>query len=294
MKKKVSLVLSGGGARGIAHIGVIEELESRGYEIVSVAGTSMGALIGGIYALGKLEAYKQWILGLDKLKVFSLLDFTVSSQGLVKGDKVFQKMKAFIPDGNIENLPVSYVAVATDVVNNKEVIFTKGSVFDAVRASVAIPTVFTPVKTEGGLLVDGGVLNNIPVNRVKRFPGDILIVVHVNANIPVEKPALSKQEKDLKESVYQKKLKAFKSHLQKITPLNHEESMGYFDLINKTINLIRNQNATLSLQRYPIDVLIEVSRYSCGTFDFFKAEEILSIGRYAATRVLENFESRSS
>ncbi len=293
MKKKVSLVLSGGGARGIAHIGVIEDLESRGYEIVSFAGTSMGALIGGIYALGKLEAYKQWILGLDKLKVFNLLDFTVSSQGLVKGDKVFQKMKAFIPDGNIENLPVSYVAVATDVVNNKEVIFTKGSVFDAIRASVAIPTVFTPVKTEGGLLVDGGVLNNIPVNRVKRFPGDILIVVHVNANIPVEKPVLSKQEKDLKESVYQKKLKAFKSHLQKIAPLNHEENMGYFDLINKTINLIRNQNATLSLQRYPIDVLIEVSRYSCGTFDFFKAEEILSIGRYAATRSLEKFESRS-
>ncbi len=293
MKKKVSLVLSGGGARGIAHIGVIEELEDRGYEIVSVAGTSMGALVGGVYALGKLEEYKEWILGLDKLKVFNLLDFTVSSQGLVKGDKVFHRMKAFIPDGNIEDLPVSYVAVATDVINNKEVAFTQGSVFDAVRASVAIPTVFTPVKTEGGLLVDGGVLNNIPVNRVKRFPGDILIVVHVNANIPVEKPVLSKQEKDLKESVYQKKLKAFKSHLQKIAPVNHEENMGYFDLINKTINLIRNQNAKLSLQRYPIDVLIEVSRHSCGTFDFFKAEEMLSIGRYAAVRSLEKYESGS-
>ena len=293
MKKKVSLVLSGGGARGIAHIGVIEELEDRGYEIVSVAGTSMGALVGGVYALGKLEEYKEWILGLDKLKVFNLLDFTVSSQGLVKGDKVFHRMKAFIPDGNIEDLPVSYVAVATDVINNKEVVFTQGSVFDAVRASVAIPTVFTPVKTEGGLLVDGGVLNNIPVNRVKRFPGDILIVVHVNANIPVEKPVLSKQEKDLKESVYQKKLKTFKSHLQKIAPVNHEENMGYFDLINKTINLIRNQNAKLSLQRYPIDVLIEVSRHSCGTFDFFKAEEMISIGRYAAAQSLEKYESGS-
>ena len=146
MKQKVSLVLSGGGARGIAHIGVIEVLEEKGYEIVSVTGTSMGAVVGGVYALGKMEDFKQWMLTLDRLKVFSLFDFSFGSQGLIKGDKVLNTMKEFISDENIEDLRIPYAAVAVDLLKKEEVIFTKGSIYDAIRASVSIPSLLTPVK----------------------------------------------------------------------------------------------------------------------------------------------------
>jgi NTE family protein len=148
VKEKVSLVLSGGGARGIAHIGVIEELEKQGFEIKSIAGTSMGALVGGIYAVGKLQEYKNWMYTLDKLDVFKLIDFTLSSQGLIKGDRVFKKMKEFIPDMNIEELNIHYAATATDLINKEEVVFTKGSVYKSIRASTAIPSVLTPVKKD--------------------------------------------------------------------------------------------------------------------------------------------------
>src|SRR3984885_7183362 len=141
-KQKVSLVLSGGGARGIAHIGAIEVVEEMGFEIASIAGTSMGAVVAGVYALGKMEAYKQWLCSLDKLKVFSLVDFSFSSQGLVRGDKLFNITKQFILDANIEDLDIPFAAVAADIINRKEVVFTSGSVFDAVRASIAIPTIF--------------------------------------------------------------------------------------------------------------------------------------------------------
>ena len=125
MKKKVSLVLSGGGARGIAHIGVIEELERQGFEIQSIAGTSMGALVGGIYGSGKMQAYKEWIYKLNKYEVFKLIDFSLSKQGFIKGDRVFNKMKEFIPDMNIEDLKIHYTATATDILNKNEVVFTE-------------------------------------------------------------------------------------------------------------------------------------------------------------------------
>lgn len=290
MRKKVSLVLSGGGARGIAHIGVIEELVNAGFEIFSVSGTSMGALVGGVFALGKMEACKNWLITLDKIKIFNLVDFTLSMQGLVKGDKVLNKMKDFVPDANIEDLPIYYTAVAADIINKTEVAFTKGSVFEAIRASIAIPTVFTPVRTESGLLVDGGVLNNIPVNHAKRLPDDILVVVNVNADIPVEKPDGSKRELQKKQTVYQKKIKEFYGQLQKIIPLSGQgESIGYFNLITKTISLMTYHMSQMSLERYTPDIIINISRDSCGMYDFFKAEELVAIGHQAAKKSLEKF-----
>jgi NTE family protein len=291
MKQKVSLVLSGGGARGIAHIGVIEELEKQGYEVVSIAGTSMGALVGGVYTLGKMEAFKTWMCSLDKLKVFNLVDFTFSSQGLVKGDKVLGKMKEFIKDSRIEDLQIAYTAVAADIINKKEVVFTEGSIYEAIRASIAIPTVLTPIKTENGLLVDGGVVNNIPVSHSKRVPGDILIVVHVNANIPVYRPVISKEEIEIKQSIYLKKIKGFYNQLHKINPLHRDEKFGYFDLISKTINLMTFHNSQMSLEQHAPDILIEVSRDSCGTYDFFKAEELVEIGRHAAQLSIKEYNN---
>jgi NTE family protein len=294
MKQKVSLVLSGGGARGIAHIGVIEELERQNYEIYSVTGTSMGAIVGGVYALGKLEEYKKWLFTLDKRKVFSLVDFTLSSQGLIKGDKVFKKMKEFISDANIEDLQINYAAVATDILNRKEVVFTQGSIYSAIRASVAIPTVFTPVKTENGLLVDGGVLNNIPISHAKRTANDMLIAVDVNANIPMKKSSESIKENTVKQSVYQNKVLDFYSHLRKVHPKNHEEHLSYFNLISKTISLMTHRISQLSLENYSPDLLIEVSHDSCSMYDFYKAEEMVETGRNAAKESLKEYEKIKS
>lgn len=287
MKQIVSLVLSGGGARGIAHIGVIEELEKQGYEIGSIAGTSMGSVVGGVYALGKLETFKNWLLSLDKMKVFNLVDFTFSSQGLVQGDKVFNKMKEFISDKNIEDLKIPYAAVAVDLLKKEEVIFTQGSLYKAIRASVAIPSVLTPVRSEKALLVDGGVLNNIPVNHVRRIPGDLLIAVNVNADIPVFKPSVSNKEAMEKHTIYQEKMKGFQSQLKKVLPENNNEHLGYFELVNRTINLMTNTIAQIVIEKNPPDILINVSHNSCGTYDFYKAEELVEIGRHAAIKSIE-------
>ncbi len=300
MKPLVTLVLSGGGARGVAHIGVIEELEHRGYEIASVTGTSMGALVGGIYADGAMDAFKDWMLSLDRRKVLSLVDFTVSRVGLVKGDRVFNKMKDFIPDSLIEELSIPYAAVAVDLVNNKEVIFREGSLFDAIRASVSIPSILTPIKTDKGLLIDGGVMNNIPVNHAPRVPGDLLVVVNVNASIPVVLPQISREEDEKQKRAYQKKIEEFQVHLQKLLPhgiaekhaRSHKERMGYFNLIDKTVSLMTNHMAQMSLKYFPPDVMIEVSRDACGTLDFFKAREILEMGRTATIKALNDLESQ--
>ncbi len=292
MKQKVSLVLSGGGARGIAHIGVIEELEKNSFEIASIAGTSMGALVGGVYALNQMEAFKKWMVTLDKGKVFNLVDFTLGSQGLVKGDRVLGKMKEFISDGNIEDLRIPYAAVAADIINKKEVVFRTGSIYEAIRASIAIPSVLTPVKTKDGLLVDGGVINNIPISQVQRFPKDILVVVNVNANIPIEKPVLSKEENKEKQSIYIQKLKEFQNHLKKISPLNHEDKLSYFEVVSKTINLMTYHQAQTTLENYKPDLLINISRDSCTTYDFFKAEELIGIGRLAAINAIKAYKNK--
>ena len=300
MKPVVTLVLSGGGARGIAHIGAIEELERRAYQIVSVTGTSMGALVGGVYADGAMMPFKEWMLSLDRRKVFSLVDFTLSRSGLVKGDKVFNKMKDFIPDTPIEELRIPYAAVAVDLINNREVVFREGSLFNAIRASVSIPSVLTPVKTADGLLVDGGVLNNIPSNHAPRVEGDLLVVVNVNAKIPVQLPDISKEEDERQKRAYQKKIEEFYSHLQKILPQGpaekqaqtHEEKMGYFNVIDKTISLMTYHMAQMSLKHFTPDVLIEVSRDACGTYDFYKAEELVDMGREATVSAMDKFEAQ--
>ena len=143
--KTVSLVLGSGGARGLAHIGIIQWLEERGYEIESIAGSSMGALVGGIHAIGELDAYTHWVKALRQIDVLRLLDFSFQKSGLIKGDRVISVLKELTGDRNIEELPISFTAVATNVNDQREVWLNHGSLFDAIRASIAIPTIFTPV-----------------------------------------------------------------------------------------------------------------------------------------------------
>ncbi|HVS94130.1 MAG TPA: patatin-like phospholipase family protein [Mucilaginibacter sp.] len=292
MKQKVSLVLSGGGARGMAHIGVIEELESHGFEIAAIAGTSMGALVGGVYALGKMDVYKQWLCSLDKMKVFSMVDFTLSGEGLLRGDRIFHAMHELMEDKHIEELDIPFAAVSADILNRREVVFNQGSVMNAIRASIAIPTVFTPVRTEDGLLVDGGVVNNLPIDHVQRSAGDILVVVDVNAPVPVEEPELHPEVREHRQSRYRQKVQEFYDHLFHLHPGNHEHKFNYFDVINKTINLITYHSSEALLQKYTPDILVRVSHESCGTYDFYKAEEVIEMGRCSAAKTLAAYKSR--
>jgi NTE family protein len=289
MKQKISLVLSGGGARGLAHIGVIEELLDQGYEITSIAGTSMGALVAGVYATGKLNEFKEWMLTLDKIKILRLVDFSFSSQGLIKGDRVLNTMKKFISDENIEDLKIPYAAVAVDIISRKEVVFTQGSIYKAIRASISIPSVLTPVKKGKTLLIDGGVLNNIPVDHVKRNTGDLLIAVNVNANIAVVKPVISKKVHEERLSLYRTRMHSLQSQMKNILPENKKdkEKLGYFELVNKTISLMTYTIAQMALEKNPPDLLINVSRQSAGTYDFYKAEDLIEIGQLAAKRALK-------
>ncbi len=283
-KPKVALALSGGGARGIAHIGVIQVLLERGYEIHSIAGTSMGSLVGGIYALGKLNAFTDWMLQLDRREIFRLVDFTITDQGFIKGDKVFGEVQEFIPDSRIEDLAINYVAVAANLTQRKLVVFREGSVYDAIRASVSIPTVFTPVQRDKDLLVDGGVLNNLPLDLVHREEGDLLVAVNVNADIPYEPPEVDDEEE--KKSIYQKKLDEFVEYFQGLFPKDDKTRMGYFELLTNTLELMMQYRDRRMLEQHPPDILIETSHDACDVFDFYKAEEMIAVGRMQAEQAL--------
>ncbi len=184
--KNVALALASGGPRGFAYIGAIEVLQERGYRITSVAGTSAGALVGGIFAAGGMEPFKEWLFGLDTMKVMTLIDFTVSKNYLVKGDKVMDAIRKRVPEVNIEDLDLPFAAVATDLHTGEEVVFREGPLFEAIRASISIPSMFRPVRWKGRTLVDGGMVNTFPLNRVERTPGDILVGFNVNQIDAVE------------------------------------------------------------------------------------------------------------
>lgn len=247
--KNINLVLSGGGARGIAHIGVIEELERQGYTITSISGTSMGALVGAVYALGKLEEFKSWLLTLGKFEVFKLVDFTFSKRGLIKGDRIFKQMSEFVSDADFSELSIPLSVSVTNLSTNKEVIFTHGSVFDAVRASIAIPTVFTPVIINGQTLVDGGVVNNLPIANVKRFDGDLLVTVDVN--VPIIMDVNGK----------------------------HDKKLSYFDIINKSLLLLLQKSSELTLASHKPDLMINISGECANLFDFHKTKKLVELGR---------------
>lgn len=294
MKQKVALVLGSGGTRGTVHIGVIRELEKQGYEISSIAGTSMGALVGGIYAAGKLDEYEEWLTSLGKMDVFNLVDFTLSTSGIIKADKVLKELQKSIPDQKIEDLPIKYAAVATDIKQRKEVVITEGSLYDAIRASISIPMVITPLQKNDTLFVDGGVLNPLPLNRIYRHENDILIAVNVNAQIPYEKLVIADPMLGYYEKLIRSKLNGFQKKLSDLIPVNKKESHGYFSLISDTSSLMLAQITKLSLELKPPDILIEVSRHSCGTFDFYKATELIEIGKETAKVTLKNFSKQKA
>jgi len=284
--KKVRLVLGSGGARGMAHIGVIEELENAGFQIVEVVGCSMGAVVGGIYCAGYLADYKHWLIKLTKLDVFRLLDFTLSSQGFVKGERVFKAIEEFIGDHQIEDFKIPFTAVSADLTNKKEVHYRSGSLFKALRSSIAIPTVFTPIRDGNSQLVDGGVLNPLPMNLVHKEEGEWMVAVNINANIPYQ-PTNPMADKE--PSAYLKMFSAIQSSLPKFdTKSDSLANLGLFDILNKSYDLTQDRVTELMIDIYKPDLVINISRDACGVFEFYRANEIIEEGRNAFHRVYDS------
>ena len=265
MGKTVSLALSSGGARGYAHIGVIEVLLELGYEIKSIAGASMGAVIGGVFAAGKLEEYKNWVTTLEKFDVWKMFDLSFNKKGIFKGDRIINYLeKNIIGEVNIEDFNTKFTAVAVDIISHKEIWFSKGPLFDAIRASIAIPGIFTPFTKDNMILVDGGVLNPLPIAPVLNDQSDIIIAVDVN----------SSKEPD------------FSLYAGKVYEAEEKEDYNMFNIMLQAINIMQNKISRFKLASYSPDLIIEIPKDYCGIFDFHKAKQMVEVGRIITKKTL--------
>jgi len=284
--KSVSLVLGSGGARGLAHIGIIQWLEEKGYEIESIAGSSMGALVGGIYAIGELDAYTHWVKALRQIDVLRLLDFSFQRSGLIKGDRVISALRELTGDRNIEELPISYTAVATNVNDQKEVWLNHGSLFDAIRASIAIPTIFTPVRYRGKILVDGGLINPIPIAPTLKDKTDLTVAVDLSAGPDPRCHSTTNEflRNETGENSYRRRVSQFVDNLQQRLVGSNEDEMGVFDVISSAMETMQNTIARFKLASYSPDVTISIPRNSCAFYEFYRAEEMIELGRCHAEK----------
>ena len=337
MSKRIALVLGSGGARGYAHIGVIEELEARGYEIACIAGCSMGAVVGGIYAAGKLNEYREWTQSLDYLDVLRLLDVSFRL-GAIRGEKVFGKIREIVGEINIEELPIPFTAVATDLTNQQEIWFQEGCLHQAMRASAAIPSLFTPVVQGKRMLVDGGLLNPLPIVPVVSAHCDLIVAVNLNSahqqhyELPIiERAPALKGRFDLLMSSLGSRLPSFKrkpgeddelllleDHSnplkpEAINPWQQNVRSGLdkptapksasgsrvadlsgpaslLELINQSFEVMQTSLAQYKIAGYPPDILINVPKRVCRFFEFYKAPELIMLGRQIARDTLDKYE----
>jgi NTE family protein len=284
----VSLVLGSGGARGLVHIGIINWLEEQGYRIVSIAGCSMGALVGGFYALGKLDQFADWVVGLSAVELFKLMDFTLAQGGLLKGDKIINALTERAGDALIEELAISYTAVAADISNEKEVWIQQGSLFEAIRASISLPLLFTPVERLGVQLLDGGVLNPVPIAPTFGDHSELTIAVNL-AGSPDPLLAAVADNSTGSVPVAQRSALGLKM-LQLVNSLSPaagvSSSLSMYRVADQAFDAMQGTIARQKLAAYPPDILLEVPRNLCGTLEFDRAEELIAYGYDLAARSL--------
>jgi NTE family protein len=282
----VSLVLGSGGARGMAHIGIIQWLQENNYIIQSVAGSSIGAVVGGIFAAGKLEAYTEWVTALSRTDVLMLLDFSFSWAGLFKGERIIELLRELVGEYNIEDLPISFTAVATDITAGKEIWLNRGSLFDAIRASFAIPTLFTPHEYLGRKLLDGGLLNPVPIAPTLNDLTDIIVAVNLNGNAePQPEVCIEEPTPKGKESHYKQRIKKF---VEEVSPRKRSKNhdWGFIEVIHHSLDVMQNTISRQKLAAYSPDVTIDIPKNACGSFEFYRAKELIALGRRKAEKAL--------
>jgi NTE family protein len=277
--ESISLVLGSGGARGHAHIGVIRALEERKLSIRSISGASMGSVIGGIYAAGELDTYNKWAMNLRKSDVVKLLDFSFTWISIFKGERVIEVLKDLIGDRQIEDLPIAFTAVATAIEEQREVWLNSGSLFDAIKASTAVPGVFSPVEINGRRLVDGGIVNPIPIAPTLNDATDLTIAVNLSGiadNVPPSDD--SPDEKPTRDdNSYRAAIGRFVGGLLESDD-NVEKPPDAVDLLTQSIDVMQGAIARLKLAAYAPDIVIDIPRDACSFFEFHRAEEMADIG----------------
>jgi NTE family protein len=286
-KKNVSLVLGSGGARGLAHIGVIHWLEENDYQIGSIAGCSIGALIGGIYAAGKLDEFEQWVLAITRVDIVALLDISWGKSGLVKGDRIINTLIDLVGEQLIEDLPIQYTAVATDLKAQKEIWIKSGRLFDAIRASMSVPLLFTPFRYKGVDLIDGGVLNPVPI--APTFGDETDMTIAVNLCGPVDSP---EEPSDISSdpvsyaSPLHEKINRFIDHIRRSVTISSGGDWGAYDIAIQSFEAMQSTIARQKLAAYPPDIVIEIARNACRTLEFYRASEMIELGRRRAKEYL--------
>ncbi|MFY9179695.1 MAG: patatin-like phospholipase family protein [Venatoribacter sp.] len=299
MSKTVALSLGSGGARGYTHIGVIEALEERGYEIKAISGCSIGALVGGFYCAGKLGEYRKWVEKLKYLDMIKLMDISLLSSGMIRGDKIFNVIDEMLGDTQIEDLELPFTAVATDLTDQKEIWFQDGLLSQAIRASAAIPGMFSPVEVNGHLMVDGAVLNPLPITPCVSSHADLIIAVDLSADVPnlpdlvsiVEKASETKEEKsEWYHSFLDKAAQWVESRGLKIPEKEQREQLGKLGVLNRVVDVMSASLTQYKVAGYPPDLLIKIPRDCCDTYEFYRASEMIYLGKRIAHLALDAYE----
>ena len=295
-KKTVALALGSGGARGYTHIGVIQALEERGYNIVSISGCSMGAIVGGFYASGKLEQYRDWVCSLGYLDILRLVDFSLLSSGAIKLEKVYDALTEMLGDCQIEDLSIPYTSVATDIRHKKEIWFQRGSLVDAMRASAAIPTILSPVVTDDMMLVDGAVLNPLPITPCVSAHANFIMAVDINADVPVPENLLqSITETEKNKSAWLDNVidKASDWLGRKNNGESREEAgmnLGKLEMLSRMFEVMQSSLSRFKTAGYPPDLMIRIPSECCEMYEFYRAEEMIRMGYQIANDALDAFE----
>ncbi len=316
---RIALALGSGGARGYAHIGVINELTERGYDIVGVAGSSMGALVGGLHAAGNLDEFANWAGALTQRAVLRLLDPSLTSPGVLRAEKILDAVRDILGDVTIESLPIPYTSVATDLIAGKSVWLQRGPLDDAIRASIAIPGIFTPHVFDGRLLADGGILDPLPMAPLSAVNADMTIAVSLSGGDPAVRLSepeprvttewlgrmwrsttalldTSTAQRVMDSPAAKSVLSRFSSSLEDGADTAEALSdsgipelprLGSFEIMNRTIDIAQSALARHTLATYPPDLLIEVPRNACRSLEYHRAEEVIEIGQELAAAALD-------
>lgn len=311
---RAALALGSGGARGFAHIGAIQVLEDSGFEIVAVAGTSIGALIGGLYAAHKLDEYTEHIKDLSNFDLLRLIDVSVSAPGMIRAEKIFAHVHELIGDTLIEELPVSFTAVATDLFARKAVWFQRGPLEVAMRASIAIPGAFTPVMLNGRLLVDGGLMDPLPIASVAGAQAEVTIAIDLGgerSGMPSGAPAKdTTEERPIDEwidrfrnatayltdrELVRSAINRFGTASSTSVPATQAEQaapeqlpngLRTFDVMIQSLETMQSVLTRYRLADNPPDLLVTVPKDACRTLDFRHASEMIELGRMLTTEAL--------
>jgi len=311
LRPRVALALGSGGARGYAHIGVIDELHDRGYQIVGIAGSSMGALVGGLQAAERLDEFAEWARSLTQRAILRLLDPSITAAGVLRAEKILDAVRDILGAATIEQLPIPYTAVATDLLAGKSVWLQRGPVDEAIRASIAIPGVIAPHVIDGRLLADGGILDPLPMAPISAVNADLTIAVSLSGSEtlgdhePEPRPTtewlnrmLSSTSALLDSPTARAVLNRFGASISDgpedpadpEDPESEVPKLGGFEVMNRTIDIAQAALARHTLAAYPPDLLIEVPRSACRGLEFHRAAEVIDIGRALAARALDNID----